>query len=711
MLRVPSSIEKVTVYRQGAMVHRRVPVTATDGALAEQIVVADLPLALTDASVRVWVVSAEGEGDDLVVASVNVGLFVAPLDTLPKAPDDVAIRRIARVIEKRRAELDDLETKADLLAQLRVPPRPSGKEGKPPPRSPLGARVMLEALVDEALRARDERGRAIVDELDRLEKELAELEARRDEASSARRISEREITKKVTVKLRGAAKKTSAVLRLDYHVRGARWAPAYQVRLAQDATEAEIVQRALVCQRTGEDWRGVRLALSTAQPMTWTELPELSALRIGKRQTPPLAKRGYRAPPAGASQLYADYDLARSELARLVPAPDYFAQPSVAIARPELAAATFGGGGVGASQGMPSAAMSMAREEAFDEVAALDDEHEEGAATMPPPSVRMMRSAPAPKMAKKRRAYAAAELAPPAAVAEAVVYPELVLGDPSDPQTRGRLTPRDRRRQYVESIETKGRVLELDVLRVVEEATRRAQSAQDAALPPSATDVGRASGAFDYTYDADAAVDVASDGVFHSVPIGARKSPCEVRYVVVPREDTNVFRIAQIENPLFAPLLAGPAELYVGGEYVLTTAIDTVPPRGALTLGLGVEQAIRCARNARYSEKRTSDKVVATNELVHDISIELVNNLPRAVQCEVRERIPQPADDAEVVVEEVDVTPPWSPYDQEERGVVVLGGRRWQVTVDAGAEVSLTARYVVKIYANNEIVGGNRREA
>ena len=73
--------------------------------------------------------------------------------------------------------------------------------------------------------------------------------------------------------------------------------------------------------------------------------------------------------------------------------------------------------------------------------------------------------------------------------------------------------------------------------------------------------------------------------------------------------------------------------------------------------------------------------------------------------------MPQPAAEAEVVVEEGGIKPAWEPYKQEERGPVIEGGRRWVFTVKPGATQKLTAQYRVKLYANNELVGGNRREA
>ena len=71
--------------------------------------------------------------------------------------------------------------------------------------------------------------------------------------------------------------------------------------------ELELGMRALVAQKTGEDWTGATLVLSTAAPETWADLPDLPALRIGRRQ-PPTPKKGFREAPVGVDSLFADYD-------------------------------------------------------------------------------------------------------------------------------------------------------------------------------------------------------------------------------------------------------------------------------------------------------------------------------------------------------------------------------------------------------------------
>ena len=77
----------------------------------------------------------------------------------------------------------------------------------------------------------------------------------------------------------------------------------------------------------------------------------------------------------------------------------------------------------------------------------------------------------------------------------------------------------------------------------------------------------------------------------------------------------------------------------------------------------------------------------------------------------MRERVPIPDGDAEVAVDVLASEPPWTPYDQVDRGAPIDGGHVWRVVVPAGQELELSAHYVVRLYANHEVVGGNRREA
>jgi hypothetical protein len=691
---VESSIARVTVYRQGAVVTRIVSASEP----GDSLVITGLPLALRDGSVRVRVLS-----EGVRAGAPHVGLHARPSDDPPDTPDEDHVRDLERTVRTTRLRLQTIGTEVAALETLAVPPRPSTPKGTPPPPSPTPARLALERFTHQAIDTRTREARELTTRLAETERELA---AARDQARRAGRahLADRQaVTKAVRIPLAGSASEVR--LELDYEVPGARWAPTYAAHVDPTTGATVLHRRAVVAQATGEDWSHVTLALSTALPHRYATLPELASLRIGKRQPAPAVK-GYRPPPSGADALFADYDARPSPLRQpttsapalhpLAP-PDALALPMDAPAVEEQYAA-FGG------------AADMEAEEADDD--AFDE--------MPSPAP--MRSAavgaskppPAPSKAKARKRAVGrrqplrdeAESSTPTAP---TAFGQLRLAAP-DSRQRGKLVPADPRAEYLASLAQQGRALAEDLDVVLRAAHATADQVGRLPLPSGTHPVD--GGAFAYTLHAELPVDVPSSGRFQSVALAALTTEADLTYVVVPREAPHAYRVATVTNPGDAPLLPGPVEVHVGGRFVLTTDLPLVAPRGTFTLGLGVEQGIRTARNTTFREERSGNAVVAMNELHHTITITLANPLPRPARLEVRERIPVPAKDAEVAVEEVAVEPPWEPWDQRTvGGARIEGGRVWRFTIPAGAEQTLSAHYVVKIYANNALVGGNRREA
>jgi uncharacterized protein (TIGR02231 family) len=77
-----------------------------------------------------------------------------------------------------------------------------------------------------------------------------------------------------------------AALTLRYQTSSASWSPFYDARLSTgdkdkgSAPALTLTRRASVSQRTGEDWDGVTLALSTTPPGATTAAPELKTLAV-----------------------------------------------------------------------------------------------------------------------------------------------------------------------------------------------------------------------------------------------------------------------------------------------------------------------------------------------------------------------------------------------------------------------------------------------
>lgn len=77
-------------------------------------------------------------------------------------------------------------------------------------------------------------------------------------------------------------------LRLDltYNVTGATWKPEYMVRFDATKETFDLAYNARIEQYTGEDWNGVAMQLSTAQPQLGASPPELTALYLARRPRP-----------------------------------------------------------------------------------------------------------------------------------------------------------------------------------------------------------------------------------------------------------------------------------------------------------------------------------------------------------------------------------------------------------------------------------------
>ncbi|HEY5946293.1 MAG TPA: DUF4139 domain-containing protein, partial [Kofleriaceae bacterium] len=472
------------------------------------------------------------------------------------------------------------------------------------------------------------------------------------------------------------------VVRVEYQVAAARWAPSYVARL--DGEQASFELRAVVAQDSGEDWTDVALRLSTAEPERFTQLPELHAQKIGRRQHEP-ARRGFRAPPAGADLLYGDFDRSFPSLhtATVEAAPsedlqvlafseqvwdEETSRPRARFAMPASAPLAKKSGSMigaigGAVAGTIAAPFALAAQ-------------------------AVSRNAPGGGGGEARKEIVAAAAAP------RLDYGNLLMAPPSSPH-RGRLVPAP---QPVD----------------VELATRVATGIaviEQLPLPPG--HVGEWAHTYDYAFASDGKVEIKSDAAWHSIALTARSGGAKIRHVAVPREQPDVFRVAAIENPFDGPLLPGPIDVYDRGQFLVTSEVDYTPPGGNVDIGLGVDPTVKIARNVEFHEE-AAGMLRGVLRLVHAITIDVENLAARTVELEVRERVPvsrEGDDDIEVSLGKIE--PPWEKYTPDPdapREARLRGGYRWQLTLPAAAKRLLRAGYEVKIAGKQELVGGNRRE-
>jgi len=679
-----SRIAEITLYARGARVRR----TATIPRDAPHARIAGLPAAMIDDTLRI---SAE---DGAVITAVHVGLDAPPPDTAADE-ESGALRDARRRAALATAEVERLDGALAALAAapiaLTEPVSPASGDAPPPAwHAVVEARRALVALRAErelALRAELAAARRTADEAHRA---LAAALDRDRRASSARPPRLHELRKHVDLTVAGTG---GATVHLEYHVAAARWAPGYVARLDGDRAAFEL--RAVIAQATGEDWTGARIRLSTAEPERFDRLPELAAQRIGRRQDAP-ARAGFRAPPTGAAALYLDY---------LRSFPGLPAGPGSRVPSPIWDS--------GSDDGSSRARSAFVAPEAPPPHAAMAAFAAPAVSAMQPPAASAPRGAklraravqPGMNMAEVSFADAALDLEPPPVSSSdsastpappRLDYAELRMAPPSSAD-RGTLIPAPRDPRCAElAAELDAALAGLDAL----------------ALPPGHDD--RWSHAHDYAFESDAAVDVASDGAWHAIAVTAMPATVVLRHVAVPREQPDAFRIAVIANPLAGPLLPGPVDIYDRGNFLVTSEIAHTPPGATVEIGLGVDPAVKLARNTEFREE-TTGVLRGGLRLVHAITIDIDNRSERAIDLEVRERLPVTRDgDDEVAVFAGRVEPAWERWAPEPAwpGEPRLrGGHSWRLAIPPRTRRTLRASYEVRIAGKLELIGGNRRES
>lgn len=722
---VTSELRAVTVFRIGAVCTR---IAALDEAAAAQtkLRVTGLPLALAAFSLRARIV---GAGAEITVLDVRAAFDVELGEDVDLAVERTALDEAKHTRARLQAQVERVEKElAELRAlhpSFREPPR-----REPPREAPLASMLALVELVDARFETVSARRRELRRELEDAEEAERLHERRLAEASSARRNERARVSRAAIVTL-SAAPHTACELAIEYEVAGARWAPSYQLALSPDGRGGKLAMRASIVQRTGEDWRAVMLSLSTASLFRRTELPELRSLRIGRAQPEP-RRAGWREPPPGLDALFADYDAAvltrpaaagmeaeaqdtarrqapkaaraRTEAGRDVelrsavaaapvpmqsmPAPPPMAAPMPAAPPPARASTMAFGGAPPAPQSATRAGMvapgAFAEQQRLADRAMLDGEDAD-----------LLLDEPAPEAAP---AFAPSH--------DLLDYAGLRMQGPAAGVQRGRLAPAP---SWSLGIAVGVHVRVEVVASLVEQARRQAESIASLPLPRDFIAVA-AQDRFDYRFEARAPADVPSTGTWVSVAVADCELELRPRYVCVPAVESQVYRTLELTNLTATALLPGPVDVVREGQFLLTTQLPPIPPGAdGRRIGLGVEEAIKVARNTRFAET-TGGLFGGAAVLPHEIAIELDNRLGVPAEIEVRERVPVvAADEKDLEVKEQEVTPEWTVVEQPIDGVLVHGLRRWRVTVPARQKTTLTAKFTIRMPADRMLVGGNRR--
>jgi uncharacterized protein (TIGR02231 family) len=275
-IKADSKITGVTVFQDRALVTRVAEIKLDAGQYT--VLFDGLPGGLEEESV-----TAKGEGQ------ATVTLFGARIDTsqlkdsqAPKAKE--LTDQIKKIEDEKRTlhlQRDALNKKGEFIGSIKAATSEQiGKEimTKQPTVQEISALAdYIETGFDgvyQKTQKLDVEIREKNEELDRLRRELGGIDGFGREK------------KTVAVDLEAKTGGTFT-LEIAYRVSGAMWEPVYEARVLSSNSDVEMASYGVVRQQTGEDWKDVKIILSTAKPAIAGRIPESEPWYLRVYQPPP----------------------------------------------------------------------------------------------------------------------------------------------------------------------------------------------------------------------------------------------------------------------------------------------------------------------------------------------------------------------------------------------------------------------------------------
>lgn len=268
-------IESAVVFSDRALVKRSAKVEFDQG--SHTLVISGIPASADERTARI--------SGTATSAMTIVGVRFAPVEL--SKPADHKEAAVTDKIEKLQRDIKKLDYKISARKeQLGFIEKLTGGEKKSSSQIPLHRPAIqdLEKLMDFIYTRGAEAGGAIFEaqgeqdkikkEIDRLQRELSHMRARQSKGY-----------KNIIVEFRADAK-GKGTFTAELSVPDAGWEPFYIARADSAKNEVRVSFSALVRQRTGEDWDGVKLTLSTASPGMWMSAPEIQPWVISPARPP-----------------------------------------------------------------------------------------------------------------------------------------------------------------------------------------------------------------------------------------------------------------------------------------------------------------------------------------------------------------------------------------------------------------------------------------
>lgn len=186
---------------------------------------------------------------------------------------------------------------------------------------------------------------------------------------------------------------------------------------------------------------------------------------------------------------------------------------------------------------------------------------------------------------------------------------------------------------------------------------------------------------------------VPSDAKPYIIEVTSYNLPANYKYFSVPKVDKSAFMLARITGWEELELVAGPANVYLGGTYVGQSFINTKSTNDTLDLSVGRDNKIMVSR-AQLKDFNT-EKVIGNNKkTTYSYEIVVKNNRKSAITIDVEDQLPV-SQSSEITVESIELS----------KGELnpLTGKIKWTLTIEPGEAKKINLSFSVKYPRNKSI--------
>ncbi|MFH1196960.1 MAG: mucoidy inhibitor MuiA family protein [bacterium] len=190
---------------------------------------------------------------------------------------------------------------------------------------------------------------------------------------------------------------------------------------------------------------------------------------------------------------------------------------------------------------------------------------------------------------------------------------------------------------------------------------------------------------------------IPSDNSAHKVTIAIEKLPIQFQYTSIPKVIPKVYLKGKITNSKDYPLLEGEINVFVDNDFVNKTYLNTIVPKDTLELALGVDESISCKKVLINKFSESTGLLSGGSRITYEYEIQITNNRATEETILIYDQIPIEMNE-EIAVELIEPKIEIKNLDTERK-------LEWNLKLKPGEKKIIPVKYTVEFSKNTTVYG------